>query len=362
MGLPNAGVSVLVIDPANSLILYAGTGTGLFKSTDGGQHWAAMNIGLPVMQSVNALAIDPTNPATLYAGTAGGGVFDIEQEALPPSLSVTPDSLDFDKVTVGSTEDMNLTVQNTGGGTLTGTANADAPFKIAAGSPFSVAAGKSQAVTVRFRPATPGTFMSNATFTSNGGTTSPTLSGVGVQPSRLSVTPSPLDVGLVAVGSARDRNFTVKNIGGGTLTGSCTPSAPFSLPSGYAFTLAAGQTKVVRVRFSPTTTAVVTQHVPFTSNGGSASPVAQGEGTVKPHIESILPSSRPAGTGVLIRGYNFGATQGTSTVKFGSTVARATYWSTTKIKVVVPSVTPGPYNVTVTTTRGTSNAVAFTVP
>ena len=76
-GGPYGGdIRALAIDPANPATLYAGTtGGGVFKSTDGGGSWAAVNTGLTSVPSY-ALAIDPTTPATLYAGgTEGGGVF-----------------------------------------------------------------------------------------------------------------------------------------------------------------------------------------------------------------------------------------------------------------------------------------------
>ena len=47
---------------------------GVFKSTNGGGNWSAVNTGL-TDTDVRALAIDPATPATLYAGTDGGGVF-----------------------------------------------------------------------------------------------------------------------------------------------------------------------------------------------------------------------------------------------------------------------------------------------
>src|SRR5713101_3392069 len=164
--LTNAGVDALAIDPTTSSTLYAGTdGGGVYKSTDGGQHWTAINTGL-TNTHVTALAIDPKIPTTLYAGTDGGGIFDIEQEA--PILSVTPGALDFGKVTVGSMKNIDFTVQNTDNGPLTGTASATAPFSIVVGSSCSLTAGQSQPVTVGFSPTRPGTFVSNATFTSNG--------------------------------------------------------------------------------------------------------------------------------------------------------------------------------------------------
>ena len=56
----------------------------MFKSTDSGSTWGAVNTGL-TNTSVSALAIDRATPTTLYAGTSGGGVFDIEQ--MVPSVS-----------------------------------------------------------------------------------------------------------------------------------------------------------------------------------------------------------------------------------------------------------------------------------
>jgi hypothetical protein len=57
-----------------------------------------------------------------------------------------------------------------------------------------------------------------------------------------------------------------------------------------------------------------------------------------PTISSLSPTSGPVGTPVTIDGSNFGATQGSSTVKFnGVTAADATSWSDTQIVVNVPS-------------------------
>ena len=69
---PGGGaINVLAIDPKTPATLYAGIWGGVFKSTNGGGNWSAVNTGLTAT-SVWALAIDPTTPATLYAGTEGG--------------------------------------------------------------------------------------------------------------------------------------------------------------------------------------------------------------------------------------------------------------------------------------------------
>ncbi len=96
----------------------------------------------------------------------------------------------------------------------------------------------------------------------------------------LSVTPATLDFMSVAVGDSKDLSFTVTNTGGGTLTGSCTTVAPFSLPGGCTFSLTAGQSQDIAIRFSPTSVEMFVGNVSFTSNGGNASPVVQGEGVI----------------------------------------------------------------------------------
>jgi len=75
---PNAvNRNAVVVDPQRPNTLYAGTFfCGVFKSTDGGSDWSAVNAGLQDSYgpySIDALAVDPsTTPSTLYAGTKPG--------------------------------------------------------------------------------------------------------------------------------------------------------------------------------------------------------------------------------------------------------------------------------------------------
>src|SRR5437879_597816 len=88
-----------------------------------------------------------------------------------------------------------------------------------------------------------------------------------------------------------------------------------------------------------------------TGGGGNPSPAS---------ITSLNPASGLVGTSVTITGTNFGATQGTSTVKFNGTTATPTSWSATGIVVPVPTgATTG--NVVVTVGGVASNGVSFTV-
>lgn len=59
----------VAVDPADSSILYAGTSSGIFKSVNGGSSWRASGEG-PVTQ-VNSFGFDPSG-AAIYAGTADG--------------------------------------------------------------------------------------------------------------------------------------------------------------------------------------------------------------------------------------------------------------------------------------------------
>jgi photosystem II stability/assembly factor-like uncharacterized protein len=69
-------VSAFAVDPSNSSIVYAATpGRGVYKSTDGGQHWQLYSAGLPVSLFINNLLIDPANPNILYAPTTSHGIY-----------------------------------------------------------------------------------------------------------------------------------------------------------------------------------------------------------------------------------------------------------------------------------------------
>ncbi len=62
-------VSGLVIHPTETSTVYAATGTGVFKTTNGGRTWSSMSNGLPG-SGVTALVINPSAPSTLYAAVS----------------------------------------------------------------------------------------------------------------------------------------------------------------------------------------------------------------------------------------------------------------------------------------------------
>ena len=115
--------------------------------------------------------------------------------------------------------------------------------------------------------------------------------------------------------------------------------------------------------WSPTSISV------FVPTGATSGPVVVNVGgaasnslpfTTIPQITSLSPNSGLVGNVVTIGGSSFGATQGTSTVKFNGITATPTSWNSTTIVTPVPAGTvTGPVIVTVGTE--TSNAVVFNV-
>jgi hypothetical protein len=80
-----------------------------------------------------------------------------------------------------------------------------------------------------------------------------------------------------------------------------------------------------------------------------------------PAITGLSPTSGQPGAAVTIDGANFGATKGSSTVKFNGTTAATTSWSATRIVATVPA-TATTGNVVVTVSGAASNGVNFVVP
>jgi len=88
-----------------------------------------------------------------------------------PVIALSPNSRNFGSIAAGTTNDLTFTVQNVGGGTLTGSAAVSSPFSIIGSSSYSLAANASQTITVRFKPVAAGTFNNTVAFSGGGGAT-----------------------------------------------------------------------------------------------------------------------------------------------------------------------------------------------
>jgi photosystem II stability/assembly factor-like uncharacterized protein len=72
--IENLGVIDLVIDPVDEDVVYAATGDGLFKTTNGGDQWTALS-GLDTSGSIRAVAVHPTDSQKVLAGIEGLGIY-----------------------------------------------------------------------------------------------------------------------------------------------------------------------------------------------------------------------------------------------------------------------------------------------
>jgi len=145
----------------------------------------------------------------------------------------------------------------------------------------------------QWTPAAAGTY--TLTFPGNDKVT------VNVANPTISVTPSSIDFGTVSTGSSVDKNFTVKNTGGGLLSGSASVGAPYSIISGGSYNLSGGQSQTVTVRFAPTSVGTFAGNVTFTGAAGAATTVTGigvGVGSIAPNpIDLASPPATFAITG-----------------------------------------------------------------
>jgi hypothetical protein len=111
---------------------------------------------------------------------------------------------------------------------------------------------------------------------------------------------------------------------------------------------------------APVPAGATTGNVVVTVGGAASNGLSFTVTVPSPSISSLNPTSGAVGTSVTISGANFGAAQGSSTVKFNGTTATASSWSATSIMAPVPAgATTG--NVVVTVGGAASNGVSFTV-
>jgi len=186
------------------------------------------------LYSVSVTAVDLSGSESACSPTASA--------TAQVDYSVTPTgTLSFGNVNIGSFIDQTLTVQNTRGGTVSGTVTTSAPFSIVSGSPFSLGgAGATQTVTVRFTPVLGATATTNLTVIADGDSVTRLVTGIGVDITQPTVTitsptsnptystgTSPLTIGGTASDALGVTQVTWVNDrgGSGTATGTTSWSA-----------------------------------------------------------------------------------------------------------------------------------------
>jgi len=193
---------------------------------------------------------------------------------LAPVIDVTPTSLSFGNVKVGQNRDLQITARNTGDALLTisSITSSNAQFSvISPASPFNIAAGGNAVVNLRFAPTSAGARAGTLSINSNDPSRARVdvvLTGTGLAPI-VEVTPQSLIFGNVATGENLIMKLAVRNTGNAPLNiSSITSSDPqftISLPT-TTFTLPAGGSININVRFAPTSAGAKTGTLSINSN------------------------------------------------------------------------------------------------
>ena len=115
----------------------------------------------------------------------------------------------------------------------------------------------------------------------------------------LQATPGSIVYGTVLGGTSVTNSFTVKNAGGGTLSGTASVGAPFSVVSGGSYSLGAGQTQAVTVVFSPTVASNYNQTVSCSGGSGTNVTVTGNATNTLVLVPSITNSPAGSASGII---------------------------------------------------------------
>jgi hypothetical protein len=208
-----------------------------------------------------------------HNATGSPTVYTVEGTGVEPVFSISPVSLNFGNVAIGSNALLQATVTNTGTSDLeiTNIVSSDGQFTFTPNSfPVTIASGGNQVFDVTFTPATTGLKTGSLTFTHNatGSPTVYTVEGTGVEPV-FSISPVSLNFGNVAIGSNALLQATVTNTGTSDLeiTNIVSSDGEFTFtPNSFPVTIASGGNQVFDVTFTPATTGLKTSSLTFTHN------------------------------------------------------------------------------------------------
>jgi hypothetical protein len=218
------------------------------------------------------LLVFATMPAILGLSGCAGLVSATNSTGAPGTLSANPSTISFGDVSVGSSATQSLSVTNTGTATVNISAATISGTNLAfVGGSSSIPAGQSSTIQIQFAPQSVGDVAGSFSVASNASNSplSVSLKGRG-KGSRLTVSPTSLNFGNVAVGQSSTQNAQLTNSGNAdllvnlaTVLGNGLAISGLSLPT----TIIAGQSVGFTVQFAPTTAGAVSGSISLANNG-----------------------------------------------------------------------------------------------
>ncbi|MFP5229807.1 MAG: choice-of-anchor D domain-containing protein [Acidobacteriota bacterium] len=294
--LPSVPANSILIDPNDANIVYVATDKGLYFTNKvsgcaatGSACWNLYGTGLPTSPVVGLMAINEGATQKLRAATWGRGIWEIDLATAgiaPTTASAQPTALTFPSQRVQTLSDpQTITLTNTGHlnlnvtsldltGDFTETDNCvDQSLPVKASCQISVLFDPSQSG--------PATGLLTVYANVSGGQLTVPLSGTGLAPASVVLTPSALTFAGLTVGSTSGRQYiTLANTGdiAATITSAAVSgdfsiavnSCPASLAGNYSCTLG--------IVFSPTASGIRSGRLTVVDSVGTQTALLSGTG------------------------------------------------------------------------------------
>jgi centrosomal CEP192-like protein/HYDIN/CFA65/VesB family protein len=285
-GIAVAGTGFTASGPHLPISLASGQSTSIsavFKPTSGNADKGTITITSNAAGSPSLVALSGT-------GTTG--------TTPAAALTVTPSTVAFGSVAVGSEQSQTIHVENTGGEsasisklTVSGTGVSVSGIT----APMTLAAGQTANLTVSYKPVATGTLAGSVSIASNA--TDPSVV-VGINAtatsSTLAATPSSVSFGNVAVGSDTTQTIRLQNIGTSQVTISAiTPSVSSIAISGVTLPikLAAGTSATLTAAYKPTAAGSIAGKITVTSNAVGSPTIVDLSATAAAAAVQLTPSA-----------------------------------------------------------------------
>lgn len=295
--LPVAPANSLAVDPGDANTVYLALDTGVYSTraiatcaTASSTCWTAFGTGLPESPVVVLSATPAGSTAQeLLAATYGRGIWENALWTAGAALTtatVSPASLTFSSQVLGtSSTGKSVTITNKGSKSLQ-------PTAIAMSGDFSqtntcmnqtIAANGTCTVTVTFTPTAVGSRTGQMTLSANvsGGQLTATLTGTGASAGAVNLSPTSINFGPDPVGTASAAEQVTANNAGGIAVSitNVKTTGPFQIVSNACGTsLAATSSCAVLLDFLPTASGAASGTLTFTDAAGTQTVALSGTG------------------------------------------------------------------------------------
>jgi Protein of unknown function (DUF1573)/Abnormal spindle-like microcephaly-assoc'd, ASPM-SPD-2-Hydin len=220
-----------------------------------------------------------TGSITVASSQGANAVIAVSGNGVQPALSITPSSVGFGNVTVGSPASQTIQLQNSGTGSLTVTQVGVTGSGFTLGTvalPVTLSSGQTSSFNVQFNPTAAGGETGSVSVVSNAANSPAVigLSGTGIAATQtLTFSTTSIAFGNVNAGASATQSVTLTNSGNSSVTVSqiSESGSGFSLAgAGTPVTLSAGQTMTFGVVFSPSATGSESGSVTVTSSASGS--------------------------------------------------------------------------------------------